>query len=181
MPDEKSRLQEDSILADADLRRHVRAVAQGQELVVSACCEEKAGQLQGMRSKHVIISKAVDEHQGPGQVGCKGQQAAAVVRRSIRFWMTQITLGVSCAILGRCCVARGGYKCFGQTCVIKAPLGHWRPSNRGVKHVGHFENSQSSEVAAEGPTNDADSAGINVFRVESGQRSHGGRLVFKRR
>ena len=97
MPDEKSRLQEDSILADTDLRRHVRAVAQRQKLVVAACCEKKAGQLQGMRSEHVIISKAVDEHEGPGQVGCKWQQAAAVVRRSIRFWMTQITLGVSYA------------------------------------------------------------------------------------
>ena len=100
MPDEKSRLQEDSILANADLRRHVRAVAQRQKLVVAACCEKKAGQLQRMRSKHVIISKAVDEHEGPGQVGCKWQQATAIIGRSIRFWMTQITFRVPCTILG---------------------------------------------------------------------------------
>ena len=75
----------------------------------------------------------------------------------------------------------GGCKCRGQTCVIEPPFSHGRTSNCGVEHVGHFENSQSSKVAAKGPTNDADSACIDIVRVESGQRPNGSRLVFKRR
>ena len=46
VPDEKPRLQQDAVLAHVDLRRHVGAVTQWQELVLPAGCKEKTRQLQ---------------------------------------------------------------------------------------------------------------------------------------
>ena len=123
--------------------------------------EQQARQLQRVRCKHVVVSEAVHEHEGPRQVSSQGQQAAAVVRRGIRVWMTQVTLGVAC--------------------VVQPPLGDGRACDCSMEHVRHFEDGEGGEVAAEGPTDDAHSSRVDVCRVEVSQRGDGSGLVLERR
>ena len=160
MPDEKASLQEDAVLAHADLGCHVRAVAQRQELVMTTSGKKKIGQLQRVRCEHVVVGEAVYEHEGAGQVACQWQQAAAVISRSVCLRVAQVALGI----------AR----------VVQPPLGDGRPCNCRVEHMRHLQHCQCCKVAAEGPSDDADPARVDVSGVKSGQCSHGGRLVLKR-
>ena len=138
VPHEEACLQNNTVLANTYLRRHVRAVAQRQELMVAAGREEKVGQLQRVRGKDVVVRNAVNQQKGPRQARSQRQQAAAVISSRVCRRMTQVALTVAG--------------------VVQAPFSDGSPCYRCMEHIRHLQHGQSSEVAAERPTDDTDSA-----------------------
>ena len=73
-------LQQQRVLGDDLLRRHVRHAAQRQHVVRPAGLEQRGGQPQGVRHHHVVVGQAVQDQQRPGQRAAR-RRAASCARR----------------------------------------------------------------------------------------------------